>query len=88
MPNIKSAKKRLKTSEEARQRNVAVRTQIKNARRTYFEAIDAKDKSASEEAFKSYCSILDKAQKKGVIVKNTATRRKARAADKLRLVMA
>ncbi len=86
MPNTKSAVKRLRTSEEARQRNVAVRTQVKKARRTFFEAIDAKDKPVSEELFKAYCSILDKAEKKGVIAKNAAVRRKSRAADKLRLL--
>lgn len=84
MPNIKSAKKRLLTSEKARQANVAVRTQVKHNRRKFQEHLATQDKEATQESFKAYCSILDKAAKKGVIKKNTATRRKGRASDALR----
>ena len=84
MPNIKSAKKRLRTSEVARQSNVAVRTHVKSARRSFIVASEASDKKASEAAFKAYCSVLDNAAKKGVLKKNTAVRRKSRAAETLR----
>jgi small subunit ribosomal protein S20 len=84
MPNIKSAKKRLRTSEEAHGRNVQVRTQVKSARRKLFEALDAGEAETADLAYRAYCGILDNAAKKGVIKKNTATRRKGRAADKVR----
>ena len=41
------------------------------------------DKAKATEAFKSFCSTLDKTAKKGAISKNAADRRKARAAAKL-----
>jgi len=84
MPNIKSAKKRLLTSEKARQANAAVRTQVKNTRRKFQEVVAEKNKEGTEKTFKEYCSILDNAAKKGVIKKNTAIRRKRRASASLR----
>ena len=84
MPNIKSAKKRLRTSEMAHKRNVAVRTRVKTARRAFLEATAAKDKATSETAFKTFCSVIDNAAKKGLVAKNTAVRSKTRAAARLR----
>lgn len=86
MPNLKSAKKRMKQNVVRHDRNVQVRTRIKNARRKMMEALEAKDTAAGSVAFKSYCSVLDKAAKVGVITKNTAVRRKTNAANGLRKI--
>lgn len=83
MPNIKSAEKRMRTSEKARRRNKAVRSAISSARRSFLELLAAKDKEKISLAFKQYCSVLDKAAKKGVIKKQKAVRRKRRAAAKI-----
>ncbi len=69
-------------------RNVQVRTRVKTARRSMMEALEAKDAEAGETAFRSYCSVLDKAAKAGVIKKNTAVRRKTNAANGLRKLTA
>ncbi|NCC51457.1 MAG: 30S ribosomal protein S20 [Spartobacteria bacterium] len=84
MPNIKSAKKRLITSEKARVRNVAERTRIKKVRKAFIDVAGTNDKEVTDKTYRTYCSVLDKAVKHGVIKKNTASRRKARAANKLR----
>lgn len=84
MPNIKSAWKSMRTSREAHDRNQDVRTRVKTCRRELMDAVDKKDGEASALALREYCSILDKAAKKGVIKKNTATRRKARASNHVR----
>jgi len=84
MPNIKSAKKRMLTSEAAHKRNKAVRTRVTSIRRSFMEAIETKDAEKSNSIYKTYCSVLDKAAKGGVIKKNTAVRRKTRAAEQLR----
>ena len=84
MPNIKSAKKRLLTSEKARQRNMAVKTRVKTCRREFLNVVEGDDKAVAEEAYRSYCSVLDKAGKCGVVKRNTLIRRKGRAADKIR----
>lgn len=83
MPNIKSAEKRMRTSEKARRRNKAIRSAISTMRRRFLELIAAKDKEKIGPAFSQYCSILDKAAKKGVIKKQKAVRRKRRAAAKM-----
>jgi len=84
MPNLKSAKKRMRQSEKRRARNAQVRTRIKTARRSLMEALEGKDMEVAEKAYRVYCSVLDKAAKKGVIKKNTAIRRKTNAANGLR----
>ena len=80
MPNIQSAVKRMRTSEKARIRNTAVRSAVTTARRKFMEMISSKNKEKIGECYRSYCSILDKAAKKGVIMKQKAIRLKRRAA--------
>jgi small subunit ribosomal protein S20 len=86
MPNIKSAMKRVRTSGAVRIKNAAVKARIKSIRRAFFEAVDKKEKEQSVKLFQQYCSVLDKSAKKGIIKKNTATRRKSRASAKLRTI--
>ena len=86
MPNLKSAKKRMRQNAVRYDRNVQVRTRVKSARRSMMEALEAKDAEAGNEALRAYSSILDKAAKAGVIKKNTAVRRKTNAANGLRKI--
>ena len=83
MPNIHSAVKRMRVSEKARQRNKAAKSKISTLRRQLFEICAANDADKSRKVFSDYCSILDKAAIKGIIKKNTAIRRKRRAAAKI-----
>ncbi len=83
MPNIKSAIKRARTSEKSRKSNRAVKTRVASARREVFTECDARALENADKAFRTYCSVLDKAAKRGIIKKNTAIRRKRRAAAKL-----
>ena len=86
MPNLKSAKKRMRQNVVQHDRNQAVRTRVKSARRAMMEALEAKDADAGSAALKTYSSVLDKAAKAGVIKKNTAIRRKTNAANGLRKI--
>lgn len=88
MPNLKSQKKRMRSDEVKRVQNQGVRTRVKTARRKMMEATAAGEAEATTVAFREYCSVLDKAAKKGLVKKNTAVRRKARAAAKLREISA
>ena len=88
MPNIKSAKKRMRSSESARVRNLGFSTIVKTNRRKFIESLQGNDEKLSGEAYSSYCSVLDRAANRGIIKKNTAIRRKSRAAEKLRAVTA
>jgi len=83
MPNIKSAKKRLKVSARQTDENRMQKRRVATARRRLLEVIDGGDKDAAEAAYRSYCSVLDKAVKKGTIKKGSASRSKSRGARRL-----
>jgi small subunit ribosomal protein S20 len=84
MANIKSAKKRIRSSESRRVGNLAVKTRVKSAKRKAVAALTAGDTAPATEAVREYSSVLDKAVKRGIIKKNTAIRRKKRATAALR----
>ena len=86
MPNLKSAKKRMRQNAVSHARNQNVRTRLKNARRTMMETLEAKDATAADVALRTYSSVLDKAAKGGIIKKNTAIRRKTNATNNLRKI--
>ena len=80
MPNIKSAYKRDALSKARRQRNLANKSRLHTAHRTFLAAVGAGDAAKSAEALRVFESEVDKAAKKGAIAKNAAARRKSRAA--------
>ena len=83
MPNLPSARKRMRTSAKRRQRNRAVKSRLLTLRRKFLDAVAAKDRERAEGCFRQYCSALDKAVKQGVIKRGNAARRKSRAAARL-----
>ncbi|GAB3623906.1 30S ribosomal protein S20 [Mariniluteicoccus endophyticus] len=82
MANIKSQMKRIKTNEKARQRNKAVKSQLKTATRRFKEAVEAGDAAKAKEAGRTATRLLDKAVSKGVIHKNQAANKKSKIAMK------
>jgi small subunit ribosomal protein S20 len=84
MPNLKSAKKRLRQNEGRRLINSARKTRARKTRRSFDEALASGDVEASQNAYKAFCSAIDKAAKTGVVSKNNAIRNKSRAANALR----
>ena len=83
MANIKSQIKRIRTNEAARQRNKAVKSELKTYVRRVREAVEAGDKSAAESAIAAAGRKLDKAVSKGVIHKNQAANRKSKLAKRV-----
>ncbi len=84
MPNLKSAKKRVRIEEKRRARNHS----IKSATRTYVtKARNAMAADAAtpetDEAVREAIRQLDKAVSKGVIHRNNAARRKSRLMSRL-----
>jgi small subunit ribosomal protein S20 len=77
LANIKSAIKRIRSSERKRQRNKPVRTALKTYVKTAQAQIAAGQDTAPE-AIVHAISELDKAAGKGIIHKNQAARRKSR----------
>ena len=80
MANIKSQKKRILTSEKAAARNKAVKSGVKTAVKKVRVAVENGDKQAADEALLKAASTIDKARAKGVLKKNTASRKVSRLA--------
>ena len=79
MPNIKSAKKRMRQSEVARIRNRREKSTVSTVRRSLYTALDAGNAEEAKSLFGGFCSTLDKAVKHGVVAKNACDRYKSRA---------
>lgn len=77
MANIKSAKKRILTSEKARERNKAVRSGLKTAVKKVHAAVESGDRDAAVAAANEAGRLLDVAASKGVIHKRQAANRKS-----------
>ena len=83
MANIKSPIKRIRTNEKRRQRNLAVKSELKTLVRRTREAVEAGDKEAAIEALRIASRKLDKAVSKGVIHRNQAANRKSKLARRV-----
>ena len=75
MPNIKSASKRLRQNQKRRERNRAVRSEIRTRTKSLLQT-EAADEA--EEAYRTITSLLDTAARKGIVSKQAAARRKSR----------
>ena len=82
MPNIKSAKKRVKVIEEKTLQNRATKKAYKEAVKAFQAAVE-ENASNTQELFNEAVSKIDKAWTKGVLAKNTASRKKAQLAKML-----
>ena len=78
MPNIKSAKKRVITSQKKNESNTLFKSSMKTAIKKSEKAIKANDKEQAQENLKVAIKRIDKAQAKGLIHKNKAAREKSR----------
>jgi small subunit ribosomal protein S20 len=86
MANIKSAEKRNRQAKKRQQVNRSAKSEVLTIRKSMESAMAEGNAGKSAELFKKYSSILDKSVKKGVLKKNSASRRKSRAAKKLAAV--
>ena len=83
MPNIKSAKKRVKVIEKKTLRNNMIKSAYKTAVKKFEAAVEAGNKEEAKTLFSEATKKIDQACTKGVIVKNTAARKKSNLSKKL-----
>ena len=76
MPNIKSAKKRVKIIETKTAQNRVTKKAYKEAIKDFEVAVKDNSKNKTE-LYNKAVSLIDKAWTKGVLAKNTAARKKA-----------
>ncbi len=88
MPNIKSAIKRVNVIEKKTLRNNMIKSEYKTAIKRFEEALANNNVEEATKLFSTATRKIDQACTKGVIVKNTAARKKSNLAKKLNAVNA
>jgi small subunit ribosomal protein S20 len=78
VPHHKSAKKRIKTNEISRERNIANRTVLRHAVRDLRGAMEQPQAAEVTQKLGEVESLLDKMGRKGIIHPNKAARLKSR----------
>jgi len=83
MPQRKSAQKQLESDKKKRQKNLALRKNIKQAIKTYLKALSSSKTEETRKALALVYKQLDKAAAKQYIHKNKAARKKSRLARRM-----
>jgi len=86
MPNIKSAIKRVDVIEKKTLKNNMIKSEYKTAVKKFEAAVTEGDKEKATELLKLATKKIDGACSKGVIKKNTASRKKSNLAKKLNVM--
>ena len=83
MPNIKSAIKRVSVIEKKTAQNNMIKSAYKTAVKNFEAAVAEGDVKKAESLLSEATKKIDQAYTKGVLVKNTAARKKSNLAKKL-----
>ena len=83
MPNIKSAKKRVKVTEARTLKNKMFRSEMKTLIKKFDAAVASADKAAAEVAYTEAVKKVDQACARGAMHKNAAARKKSQFTKKL-----
>lgn len=86
LPNIKSAKKRVKVAEAKTLQNKIVKNQLRTAVKKYDAAVASGNKDEAEKACKLATKKMDQAVGHGIVHKNAAAHKKSQFAKKLNSV--
>ena len=77
MPNIKSAKKRVKVITAKTLRNKMLKSQLNTAVKKFKAAVEAGDQEAAQVAYVAAVKRVDKAVSQGILHKNNAAHKKS-----------
>ena len=78
MPQRRSGIKELRKNRKNRLNNLDIKTDMKKTIKQFLSSVDAKNKEGAKTNLKAVYKKLDKATKRNIIQKNTASRRKSR----------
>lgn len=84
MANTKSAKKAIRKMAKKTEINKSRRSLMRTQIRLVEEAISAGDKGAAEEAFRNAQPVIASTGRKGVVHRNTASRKISRLSSRIR----
>ncbi len=82
MPNIKSAKKRVKVIETKTLQNQMIKSNLKTTLKNFDSVCESGDKDAIEVSFNETVKRIDQAASKNIIKTNNASRKKSAVAKK------
>ncbi len=83
LPNLKSAFKAIRQDKKKRARNQKVETELKSLTKKFTMALAAKKADEAKKLGIALVSKLDRARSKGMIHRNTVSRKRARILSKL-----
>ena len=78
MPQRRTGFKALRKNERNKMHNMDLKTDLKKTVKTFLVAVSSKNKTESQTQLKTLFKKFDKAAKRNIISKNTASRRKSR----------
>lgn len=84
MANTASARKRIRQNERRRARNVARLSRMRTFIKKVESAIQTGDKTAASEAFRAAQPEMQRAAGKGVVAKNTVSRKLSRLSARIK----
>lgn len=84
MANTAQAKKRARQAEAHRARNTAQRSALRTSIKKVIKALEAKDKTGAQQAFREAVAVIDSSASKGLIHKNNAARHKSQLNKRVR----
>ena len=84
MPSHKSAEKRVRQTARRTAVNKARRSEVRSAVRKVEEALASGDKKAASEALKAAQPVIMRGASKGIIHKNTGSRKVSRLASRVK----
>lgn len=88
MPNIKSAEKRVRITEKRSLRNISLKSALRTTVKKFELAVSQSDIEQARIALGIATRALDKAATKGIIHRNTASRKKSRMTRRFNSVAA
>jgi small subunit ribosomal protein S20 len=83
MANLPAAKKSIRQDKKRRQRNIAIKSQLRTLVKKLKGLVDEGKADEASKMLSSIMSKLDKAAKKGIIKRNNADRKKSKLAAQL-----
>ncbi len=84
MPILHAAYKSIKVIKRKATRNQAVRSRLKTETKKFIDLVASKKMDEAKKQLNTLISGLDRASSKGIIHKNTASRKKSRLMKKLK----
>jgi len=74
MPHSLSARKRIRQNERRRERNRAVKSRLRSARRAVLKALETRDVPAARDRLRRFTQLAQRAAARGPLHRNTAAR--------------